>query len=156
MWTIQNHMLQISKKDKGRRTLKEILQEYCRSGTGRTRYPVAREQVKWTWGNHRKKCTVGKSPVTLMNVVLRVLGNILWWDAVWALAHKVMSTGKKSDDVKMWEPVQQGHRKKMVESQEQFVPTLQDVRQKKRFTGSFAFLLLKVRSSTHLKIFLDK
>lgn len=64
-------------------------------GAGRTRYPaVLLEQLKWTWGNRWKKCTAGKSLVTLMNVVLRVLGNILWWDAVRALAHKVASTAK--------------------------------------------------------------
>lgn len=35
----------------------------------------------------------------LMNVVLQLLGNILWWDAGWAPAHKVVSTAI-TDDVR--------------------------------------------------------
>lgn len=64
----------------------EPWKRYGASITGRTRYPTALlEQLKWTQGIHRKKCTAGKSSVTLMNVVLWVLGNILWWDTVRAL-----------------------------------------------------------------------
>ncbi len=124
--------------------MKEILRMYCWGGTGHTRYSaMLLEQLKWTWGTNTKKCTVGKSSVTLMNVVLWVLGNTLWWDAGCAPAHKVVNTAK-SDDVRVWEPVQLGHRRRMDESQEQckewFMPSHLDIRHDKTVTSWF-FLL---------------
>lgn len=117
------------------------------------RYPASLlEQLKWTWGTNRKKCTVGKSPVTLMNVVLWVLGNALWWDAGCAPAHKVVSTAK-SDDVRVWELEHQGHRRRMDESREQrlkrSMPSHLDIRheKKKKTVTSGAFSLDRSISS---------
>lgn len=68
---------------------------YCWSGKGYTKNPCAAARTtEMDLGHPWKKRTVGKSPVTLMNAVLWVLGNILWWDAVCAPAHKVVGTAK--------------------------------------------------------------